>query len=651
MLRKIAFFIILFVSETVFANPTVLMIGDETNTIYHQQLELVSRFYGFTVQNVPSNLEQLPSNEDIFLLVLTEQSINKIPAKIFFEIVQHKFPKIPVFVLGLTNKTPQNILVDWSQGKINNIQATSNNFEGFYQIEKSPLTHQLGGIKTPFQNKQIAGFEFAEQSSIKTLINFISKDSKKLPFFINLSTLNQELFFQAYVEPSPLNGNPIWRLNLRRFLEIAGLMMLTKTYCNEKCWYSESSYANLTIDDPWLVEPYGLLNYEKLLEEMNKTNFHTTIGFVPWNFDRDHQKKVIDIFKQNPQYFSLSVHGNNHDHREFYKYQTEKGDPWVAKPLELQEKNIRQAISRMEQFKTKTGLNYDPVFIFPHEIAPEQTLGLLKKYNFIATFNGGNIPLESKDPIDPLFYFRATSLDFANFTNVNRYGVTEYEEPQIALDLFLGNPILFFEHIILFAEGIDSFNKTASIVNRLQPKIKWAGLGEIARHLYLQRKIKENTYQIQMLSSSIQLENKTEQPAVFHIRKPETAKTFKLALNGVSQPYEQQDNEIITTISLAAHSSAQLDFTYPNDLNIKAEDVSKPNFSINFLRWISDFRDITFSGNFIGQYFIRAYYGSDAYQGGFKGLVLMGLGGLVIAILIIWYPLRKYRHSRHKELK
>jgi hypothetical protein len=649
MLKKSIFTFILLLSNWVNAQPTALFISDEKNSIYQQQLELVSRFYGFSIQNASSDINQLVPNSKVFLFVLTEQSLKNINANSFFNVLSTKFPQIPVIITGLTNELPQEILKSWSQDKIQQIQEIGSNFEGYYQLEKLPLASQLGDLKIPFKNQKVSGFNLKD-NSLKSIINLVSKDNKKYPFLVNLSTPTNEIFFQSYLQPSPLNGEPIWRMNLRRFLEISGFMMLAKNYCNDKCWHTENTYANLTIDDPWLVEPYGLLNYKKLLEEMNKANYHTTIGFVPWNFDQYNEKQVIDLFKQNPQRYSLSVHGNNHDHREFYKYKVEKGDPWAAKPLEIQEKNLRQAISRMEQFRAKTGLNYDPVFIFPHEIAPEQTLGLLKKYNFIATFNGGNIPLESKDPIDPLFYFRATSLDFANFTNVDRHGVSEYEEPEIALNLFLGNPILFFEHIILFAEGIDAFNKTAAIVNRLQPNIKWAGLGDIARHLYLQRKLKEDIYEIQMLSSSIQLENKKTFPVTYQLKKAETTLPQVVKNNGQPLEYIHENNELLMTIVLQPRQTTQIDITYPNDLNVKEEDVSKPHFNINFLRWISDFRDITFSGNFIGQYFIRAYYGSDAYQGGFKGLVLMGLGGLVVVILIVWYPIRKYRRSRQRKL-
>ncbi len=648
MLKHYFLILVLLASNWVNAQPTAILMSEEKNSIYQQQLELVSRFYGFDIQQTSFNIEQLTPNSEVFLLILTEQSLKQINPNNFFNMLSKNFPQIPVLIVGLTPELSSDVLKQWTQDKIQQIQEIGNNFEGHYQLEKLPLTGQLSGLKIPFKNQKVSGFNLKD-SSLKSIIDLVSKEDKKYPFLVNLSTPTNEIFFQSYVQPSSLNGEPIWRMNLRRFLEISGLMMLAKKYCNDKCWHTENIYANLTIDDPWLIEPYGLLNYKKLLEKMNQANYHTTIGFVPWNFDQNNEKQVIDLFQQNPQRYSLSVHGNNHDHREFYKYKTEKDDPWVAKPLEIQEKNIRQAISRMEQFKIKTGLNYDPVFIFPHQIAPEQTLGLLKKYNFIATFNGGNIPLESNDPVDPLFYFRATSSQFANFPSVNRYDVSNYEEPQIALNLFLGNPILFFEHIILFAEGIDSFNKTAEMVNRLQPTIKWASLGEIARHLYVQRKLKDDAYQIQMLSSNIQLENKKTIPITYQLKKAETTNPQSVKNNGQPLEYVYQNNELLISITLQPQQTNQIEITYPNDLNVKAEDVSKPHFKINFLRWISDFRDITFSNNFIGQYFIRAYYGSNAYQGGFKGLILMGLGGFIF-IAIVWYSLRKYRRSQQRKL-
>jgi hypothetical protein len=50
----------------------------------------------------------------------------------------------------------------------------------------------------------------------------------------------------------------------------------------------------------------------------------------------------------------------------------------------------------MEKFRAMTGISYDKVMIFPHGIAPADTLGLLKKYNFLAAVNASNVPLGSK---------------------------------------------------------------------------------------------------------------------------------------------------------------------------------------------------------------------------------------------------------------
>src|SRR3972149_7221119 len=92
--------------------------------------------------------------------------------------------------------------------------------------------------------------------------------------------------------------------------------MFLKNTFGEKCWHSVNDYANLTIDDPWIREPYGYLSYIGLLKQMQKVNFHTTIAFIPWNYDRS-QEEVVKLFRQNPDKFSISIHGNDHNNREF----------------------------------------------------------------------------------------------------------------------------------------------------------------------------------------------------------------------------------------------------------------------------------------------------------------------------------------------
>jgi len=66
---------------------------------------------------------------------------------------------------------------------------------------------------------------------------------------------------------------------------------------------------DLTVDDAWLREPYGYLQYSDLLQEMRRHNFHTTIAFIPWNYDRS-EPDVISLFRANSDRLSICIHGN-----------------------------------------------------------------------------------------------------------------------------------------------------------------------------------------------------------------------------------------------------------------------------------------------------------------------------------------------------
>ena len=129
------------------------------------------------------------------------------------------------------------------------------------------------------------------------------------------------------------------------------------------------------------------------------------------------------------------------------------------------------------------------VMVFPHRIAPEATLAALKQYAFLATANSDNIPLGATAPNDPLFYLRPGCLKFANFPTLLRYSA-EVPVPrlELAINIFLGNPLLFYGHECMFASGIGAFNPVADAVNTLQPDTQWTTPGTIAQHLYLIRK-------------------------------------------------------------------------------------------------------------------------------------------------------------------
>ena len=412
----------------------------------------------------------------------------------------------------------------------------------------------------------------------------------------------------------------------------------------ERTWHPPGYFANLTIDDPWLKEPYGHLKYEGFLNEMEEANFHTTIAFIPWNYDRC-EDKVASLFREHPDRFSVCVHGNNHDHYEFYKYETTLKDSWPEKPLCEQEEDIVQAVARMERFSELTGIDYDRVMVFPHAIAPAETLGLLKKYGFISTVNAGNIPLGSKLPSVQTSKHSFEPLLFENFASLDRRSASTVDNSDIEDGLSRGKPLLFYVHHEFFENGINTFNPIAEMVNAIEPSVQWKSLGYISRHLYLLKKRENGDYDVRSFSKSIELENNHNRDVTYFVQKEETfiPPIKKVTVDGKSYSYKRNDDEITMEVVIPAGESRLIDIEYENDLDIASVDISKDDLRVTILRKLSDFRDMTLATNVVGRTLTHFYYETELYKLGLIKLTLVLLILLTLTISGGWYIRKRFK--------
>lgn len=611
-----------------------------------QQLELLSEFYGIhsTVLSSDKNTTQAfslhlqNSQNTLVAVIINAEVLENLNSQTLKALFIEKASHVPILIVGVRSTTSLSHLQDWSGNALSAVQDIQD-FSGHYYFHQHPITKQLGQQTAPWQHPVVSYLQLTENHQADIIIEIEKQQDGRQVSFIKTEQQGLSVFIAAYVQATPLRGGElIWRFKPRRFMQIAALMLVIQDACGEYAWHMPKRFANFTIDDPWLTEPYGQLNYQAFLKEMQKAKFHTTIAFIPWNYDRS-EPEAIDIFKTNPEYYSLCVHGNNHDHREFYKYQTEQDDPWPAKPLQVHDFNLQQGLARLEKFRDMTGLDYDRVMVFPHNIAPEETLKLMKKYNFLATSNGGNVPLDSNDPEDPLFYFRTVSTHFANFPSLDRLEPFEYFPMKIALNLYLGNPVLFFEHMLYFADGVEVFNETAKCVNQIQPDIQWASLGEIARHLYEQRKVAEHQYEVKAFSRQFKLYNPHTNPAQFTVFKAlqEDEEIAAIAYDGITQQftYSKAEPYLKLSLTIPPKQNTLIDIQYANELDLSQIDLGKEDKKINRLRWFSDFRDITFSGSWLGGLLTKWYYNSGNYQGGIKRMLLLAGFGIIGLALVV----------------
>ena len=447
------------------------------------------------------------------------------------------------------------------------------------------LTAVSAGIRHNTQSSTIVLGSASPDNRVVPLMLVRSTDGTSYPIYSEIKGMEGLVFCAAFSHPVPdggfvfdpeKDGNLISVIPLLTFLRFAG---------GPYCWHRGSDCANLTIDDPWLTEPYGFLNYQGLLAQMQKARFHTTIAFIPWNYDRS-SDKVVAIFREHPEHYSICIHGNNHDRWEFYKYHTIPADPLPAKPLPVQEANIRQGLTRMEQFRQLTGLDFDPVMVFPQYIAPLETFGLLKKYNFLITSNATNIPLNLDPPPDPVFHLRSVTDYYEDFASVIRYPPADRSRAAIALDLFLDNPVLFFEHHTLFRRGIDAFNKTAEMVNALQPDTKWTSLGDTARHSHLQRSRPDGNLDIRAFCRSIDLENDQQRELTCFVEKAETLDVpiRHVLVDGAPHTYTVSDGRLRLTVEVASHQSRRIDIEYEDNFQVAQVDIAKNDPRVNRIR-------------------------------------------------------------------
>lgn len=126
--------------------------------------------------------------------------------------------------------------------------------------------------------------------------------------FIVLLGTHEILDIDATIAPGvrPLN----W------FSRLVPALMFLRYAFGARCWQAGKKLACFIVDDPLLRPRYGFLRYDSLLEAMERSNFATSLAFVPWNYNRS-CRTTADLVLRRPNRFSLSIHGCDHTKREF----------------------------------------------------------------------------------------------------------------------------------------------------------------------------------------------------------------------------------------------------------------------------------------------------------------------------------------------
>jgi hypothetical protein len=607
-----------------------------------QNLQIAADFYGLDLRSVATSssrdesaIREAANQPSTLAVAIDAEDLGGVNQAALFNALAHKDgTRIPLLILGVKPETSGALLEEWSGGAVTGCsEAHSTLASRFLFSRVDGVSGQLQNLTIPLYGSHAATLALGKRGSASPVESFWDGNGFA-PVFVETAVGQQKVFLASAVDLNLRTGS---QDVLSVFLQTAPEMMYTKYAAGDMGWHTPGYYANFTIDDPWLREPYGFVDYSALLGEMEKHNFHTTIAFIPWNYSRS-QSEVVSLFRNHPERFSIAVHGDNHDHKEFTDLR--------SKPIAVQVRDLKQSLSRMEVFEQQTGIPYDKVMVFPHSIAPEQTLAALKKYNYWATVNSSIIPEGSSGSIPAEELLRPVTLDFGNFPSFLRLPAALPErQAYIAVSQFLGNPLFFYEHADYFADGVNAFDQVADTVNSTEPATKWRNLGEIVNHFYLLRRREDAKYDVRSFSGNICLENPGATTRTYLFEKPETGEDAieSATVDGKTYPYSLHDGQLGMSVDVAPGATSCIAINYANDLQSAPISPSHDSVMAYLLRMGSDFRDVYLAKSPVGIAAIHFYYDHELKPWEVVGccIILIGAG----AIILIFFK-RRSRASR-----
>ncbi len=292
------------------------------------------------------------------------------------------------------------------------------------------------------------------------------------------------------------------------FLSTVPLVLYIKWAFAETCWNAPEINACLIIDDPVLKRTHGFVDFNELLSLMKRHKFSTNIAFIPWNWRRS-ASEVVRLFRENPDCYSLSVHGCDHTRAEFGS-SSEQRLYW----------KVQQAAERMNHHRSITGIHHDPVIVFPQGIFSEAAMSALKHTDLIAAVNNDVI---SADPcprtvtISDMWDIALMGYTFPLFTR--RYPWEGIEN--FAFDALLGKPAIAVIHHDYCSDHCVRLINFIEQLNALQYAPTWRNLGEVVRRSYRQRETSPGALEVKMYGTELRIENRSGRPKRFLIRRRE----------------------------------------------------------------------------------------------------------------------------------
>jgi hypothetical protein len=375
------------------------------------------------------------------------------------------------------------------------------------------ITGAMGGLQVRLQlgvgRGVLIGTPTGQNSMFQTIISV-----GDIPVFVRFQNKGTPFYFCASRQIVDID-RPVGRIfyDIKdHFCSVVPLIMFIRFAFREVVWQPQELGACLIIDDPLLKPQYGFCNFQKLRDLMRQHGFTTNIAFIPWNWRRT-SLSAGRFFKCESKAFSVSIHGCDHTAGEF-----------GTNSLRILSTRAQLAQSRMRNHQLRTGIEHDPIMVFPQGVFSSACPTVLKRNGFLAAVNTEIAPTDpGADCTRIRDVWDVAIMRYGSFPIfTRRYAFHGLEN--FAFDLLLGKPCLIVIHHDFLKDGGTGLVDFIEKIKGLNCCLHWRPLGEVLRRACRRRSNGVDTNgvrveHVEMYANELLIDNPSCQAIAVQIRK------------------------------------------------------------------------------------------------------------------------------------
>jgi hypothetical protein len=366
------------------------------------------------------------------------------------------------------------------------------------------------------------------------------------------------------------------------FFNAVPLAMYVKWAFAETCWHPPETNACLVIDDPVLKPRHGFVNFQELLSLMKRYEFSTNIAFIPWNWRRS-APEVVRLFRENPENYSVSIHGCDHTRAEFGSSDRQR---LYCK--------TRRALDRMDRHESITGIHYDRVMVFPQGIFSEAAMSALKHSGLIAAVNSDVISSDSKPRAVTISeLWDAAVMGYSDFPIFTRRYPSE-GVANFAFDVLLGKPAILLIHHDYCSDHYARLIDFIKGLNALKCPLTWSSLGEVVRRSCKQREVSPDVIELEMYGTELRIENRSGRRKRYLVRRRESEPSGikELQVGSEGAVWNFQHGRINFEVELGPGENRIIEIKFHGlDGNGQCEETASYKVKTMLRRYLCELRD------------------------------------------------------------